>query len=92
MTTNGYSTLVLAMSLAACAPGPEAGDEPKEAERLSGPELDGTLSNTDVLLLDVREAHELQDLGTVEGHLHIPIDQLPDRLGELPRDKPILTA
>ena len=92
MTTSGYSTLVLTMSLAACAPGPETAAEPKEPDRLAGAELDGALSGSDVLLLDVREAHEIADLGTVEGHLHIPIDQLPGRLGELPRDKPILTA
>ena len=35
---------------------------------------------------------ELEELGTVEGYTNIPIDQLADRLDELPKDKPILTA
>ena len=92
MTTGGYSTLVLAMSLGACAPGPEAPHQPGAPARLTGAELDRALSDKDVLLLDVREPHELEELGTVDGYLNIPIDQLADRLGELPRGKPILTA
>ena len=35
---------------------------------------------------------EGQELGTVEGYVNIPIDQLADRLDELPRDQRILTA
>ena len=37
-------------------------------------------------------AEEIQELGTIEGYLNIPIDQLESRLDEIPRDKTILTA
>jgi len=40
------------------------------------------------VLLDVREAGEWES-GHVEGAVHIPLGQLRDRMGELPRDQPI---
>lgn len=43
----------------------------------------------DQLLLDVRTADEAA-AGTIPGAKHIPIDQLRERLGELPKDKEIL--
>ncbi len=44
----------------------------------------------DQLLLDIRNPGELTQTGTLEGAINIPLDQLRDRLGELPRDKEIL--
>ena len=41
------------------------------------------------VLLDIREPHELK-FCQVKGSLHIPMGQIPARLKELPRDKPIL--
>jgi len=41
------------------------------------------------LLLDVREPHEIA-LCQVKGSLHIPMRQIPARLGELPTDRHIL--
>lgn len=43
----------------------------------------------DALLLDVREAEECAG-GTMPGALHIPLDQLRKRIGELPADRPIV--
>ncbi len=43
----------------------------------------------DQMLLDVRTAAEVA-AGTIPGAVNIPIDDLRDRLGELPRDKEIL--
>jgi predicted sulfurtransferase len=63
-----------------------------EAPQLEGPELAAALADEGIFLLDVREPSELEELGTVEGYVNIPIDQLADRLDELPRDKRILTA
>jgi rhodanese-related sulfurtransferase len=40
------------------------------------------------LLLDVRTERERQ-VGHLEGDVHIPVDDLRARLGELPRDRPI---
>jgi rhodanese-related sulfurtransferase len=40
----------------------------------------------------VREPEEIEELGTIEGYVNIPIGELESRLDELPRDKTILTA
>lgn len=41
------------------------------------------------VLLDVREPQELA-ICAVENHLHIPMQQIPMRVAELPQDKPIV--
>ncbi|MFX1337523.1 MAG: FAD-dependent oxidoreductase [Promethearchaeota archaeon] len=48
------------------------------------------LKNNGVVLLDVRtiEEHEAR---AIEGSINIPIEDLRDRLGELPKNKPIYT-
>lgn len=43
----------------------------------------------DVVLLDVREPAELEQAAIAEAR-HIPMMQVPQRLGELPKDKPIV--
>lgn len=42
------------------------------------------------LLLDVRNPGELTSLGSIPGAVNIPVDELRQRLDELPRDKEIL--
>ncbi len=44
----------------------------------------------DVFLLDVREPRELEEIGTIEGYVNIPMDQLEARLSEIPKDRPIV--
>ena len=44
----------------------------------------------DIFLLDVRTSEELVQDGAIEGHTHIPIDELESRLAEVPKDKPIV--
>jgi rhodanese-related sulfurtransferase len=39
-------------------------------------------------LIDVRRPEERR-AGCIAGSLHIPLDELPDRLGELPHDTPL---
>ena len=47
----------------------------------------------DVSVLDVRSAAELEEEAEkIEGAISIPIDELKDRLQEVPRDKPVLTV
>jgi rhodanese-related sulfurtransferase len=41
------------------------------------------------VLLDVREADELA-LARLDGALHVPMGELPERIGELPRDGEIV--
>ncbi len=63
-----------------------------EAPRAEGDRLAELLASDDFLLLDVRRPDEIERLGTVEGYLNIPIEELANRLEEVPRDRPILTA
>ena len=81
-----------ASSSAPVEPAESAIDTIDEAPQLKGEELAAALNDSNVFLLDVRNPEELEELGTVEGYTNIPIDQLADRLDELPKDKPILTA
>lgn len=43
----------------------------------------------EVLLLDVREPSELA-LAKVEGAVHVPMRQVPARLADIPKDRPVL--
>ena len=46
-------------------------------------------SDEAVILLDIREDHEL-DICRIEGAFHIPMGEIPDRCDTLPRDRPIV--
>ncbi|MFN0170174.1 MAG: rhodanese-like domain-containing protein [Bryobacteraceae bacterium] len=48
-------------------------------------------SKQKVFLLDVREPHELDEMGAVEGYVNIPLGQLEGRLNEVPKDRTIVT-
>ncbi len=50
------------------------------------------LRQRDVVLLDVRDPHEIEAAGTVKGAIRIPFKDLERRIGDLPRDKRIVTA
>ena len=63
-----------------------------EEMRVQPGEVDGVLSDPDVVLLDVREPWELELYGTRKGYVNIPLAELEARLDELPREKRILTA
>jgi hypothetical protein len=63
-----------------------------ESRRIQADDIDKHLAEGKVVLLDVREPKELEELGTIEGAVHIPLGQLEKRMGELPKDRLILTA
>lgn len=48
-------------------------------------------SESDLVLLDVREPHELEQIGAIEGVINIPSGQLARRLGELSKEAPLVT-
>jgi len=47
------------------------------------------MDTLDVFVLDVREPSEFKD-GRIPGAVNIPIRELPKRLGEIPKNKPII--
>jgi hypothetical protein len=63
-----------------------------EDKRVKVDDVDSVMASGKVLFLDVREPKEIEEAGSYEGYLNIPMSQLESRLGELPRDRPILTA
>jgi len=63
-----------------------------EEKRVQSDDIDKMLADGKVLFLDIREPWELEDLGTHVGYVNIPLAELEQRLAELPKDKPILTA
>ena len=70
------------------APEPVA---PEPAPRVEAEDIDAALA-AGAVLLDVRTDEELAEHGTIDGFLHIPIDELEARIGELPTGVPVLTA
>jgi Rhodanese-like domain len=63
-----------------------------EELRVKPDDIDALLADGKVVFLDVREPWELEENGTIEGYVNIPLGQLEKRLAELPKDKAILTA
>ncbi|MFY9738145.1 MAG: rhodanese-like domain-containing protein [Candidatus Cybelea sp.] len=47
-------------------------------------------NGTAPFLLDVREPDELVDDGCIAGSVNIPMDEVDDRLGEIPTDRDIV--
>ena len=46
-------------------------------------------SGTDIVLIDVREPYEW-NAGHIEGAKHIPMNQIPQRLAEIPKDREVV--
>ena len=67
-------------------------EEKHSPKRFSGSRLTDAINDEKILLLDVRRPDEITQLGTVRGALNIPIEELANRLDEVPKDRKILTA
>ena len=95
----GAVALATALCGWGCGGGEPAAEEPaapeeaapEPAPRVEAPDIDAALANGAVLL-DVRTDEELAEHGTIDGFVHIPIDELEARMGELPAGVPVLTA
>ena len=66
-------------------------DEPQEesgAKEVSREEAQALLADG-AQLVDVRVAHEW-DAGHIAGATHLPLEELPERIGELDSDRPVV--
>lgn len=64
----------------------------QQAQKMASDDVMALLEKGEVFFLDVREPSELEELGTLEGYLNIPLGQIEQRLKEIPKDKAIITA
>ena len=99
-----FAALIAATAVAgvmAQPPGPPAGSSQppapqmpamSEDKRVQAEHIDTVMAKGDVIMLDVRDPKEIDELGGYEGAINIPLPELEKRLGELPKDKRILTT
>ena len=64
----------------------------QQAPKMASDDVMSLLEKGEVFFLDVREPKELEDLGTLEGYVNIPLGEIEKRLKEIPKDKAIITA
>jgi rhodanese-related sulfurtransferase len=63
------------------------------ADRITADDLKQRLDHKEnIFFLDVRDAKEIAETGTVQGACAIPIKQLESRLGEVPKNAFVVTA
>ena len=43
----------------------------------------------DPTIIDVREDYELEETGTIKGAIHIPMNEVPNRLNEITKEREI---
>jgi hypothetical protein len=63
-----------------------------EDMRVKAEDIDSVMQDKKIFFLDVREPKELEEFGSYEGYVNIPMSQLESRMAEIPKDRPILTA
>lgn len=88
------AALLLLPALAMAQTPPVSGQPaPKpEAPKMASDDVLALLEKGEVFFLDVREPKELEELGTFDGYVNIPLGQIESRLKEIPKDKAIITA
>ena len=45
---------------------------------------------SEFILIDLRENYELEIDGIIDNSIHIPLEEIVDRLNELPSDRPVV--
>jgi hypothetical protein len=91
LRTTLLAVLVFTPALATAQAAAPQADAPK-AQRMASDDAQALLDAGKVFFLDVREPKELEELGTLEGYVNIPLGQVEKRLAEIPKDKAIITA
>ena len=83
---------LLAVPVIAMAQQPATPAAQPKAQKMASDDVMALLEKGQVFFLDVREPNELEELGTLEGYVNIPVGQIEKRLNEIPKDKAIITA
>jgi rhodanese-related sulfurtransferase len=85
--------LSVALSLGLLLPALAPAQEPAPKWKvLKAPDLEKLLAEPEkYLFLDVRRPDEISKLGTVKGFRNVAVEQLADRIAEVPKDKPVVT-
>jgi predicted sulfurtransferase len=83
---------VLLITAMAHAQTPAPTPAPPQAPRMESDDVFALVEKGAVFFLDVREPKELEELGTFDGYVNIPLGQIEKRLAEIPKDKAIITA
>ena len=83
---------LLAVPVLTMAQQPATPSAPAEGPKMASDDVMALLEKGEVFFLDVREPSELEELGTLEGYVNIPLGQIEKRLKEIPKDKAIITA
>ena len=65
-----------------------AADSP--VPELTPAQLAEFVESGEAVFLDVRPPQEIEEVGTLPGYISIQIDELPDRMDELSRDRPLV--
>jgi hypothetical protein len=84
--------LVPALAMAQQPGTPPTSSAAPKAGKMASDDVMVLLEKGEVFFLDVREPNELEELGTLEGYVNIPLGQIEKRLQEIPKDKAIITA
>ena len=66
--------------------------QPTQPNPIPPQQIESVREQQDPFFLDVRSAEEIRTLGTLADYYNIPLDELENRLDELPKDRLILTA
>lgn len=84
--------LIPIVAMAQSAQPPAAPAAQPKAPKMASDDVWTLVEKGEVFFLDVREPKELEELGTFEGYVNIPLGQIEKRLAEIPKDKAIITA
>ena len=88
----GLLLFALVMNTPRSSAGQAAPATQPKAPKMASDDVMTLVEKGEVFFLDVREPKELEELGTFEGYVNIPLGQIESRLKEIPKDKAIITA
>ncbi len=82
----------LAMAQSTQPPSGQPASPQPQAPKMASDDVLALVEKGEVFFLDVREPKELEELGTFERYVNIPLGQIEKRLNEIPKNKAIITA